>query len=49
MAQLQVKKESNQQQQRTKLKQFGFLKDKSTTAQLLQVFHNIGEKLDKRV
>ena len=29
--------------------QFGFLKGKSTTAQLLQVLHNIGEKLDKRV
>ena len=29
--------------------QFGFLKAKSTTAQLLQVLHNISEKLDKRV
>ena len=29
--------------------QVGFLKGKSTTAQLLQVLHNIGEKLDKRV
>ena len=29
--------------------QFGFLKGKSTTAQLLQVLHNIGVKLDKRV
>ena len=29
--------------------QFGFLKGKSTTAQLLQVLHNISEKLDKRV
>jgi len=29
--------------------QFGFLKGKSTTAQLLQVLHNIGEKLDKGV
>ena len=29
--------------------QFGFLKGKSTTAQLLQVLHNIDEKLDKRV
>ena len=33
-----IKKQSNQQQQRTKFKQFGFLKDKSTTAQLLQSF-----------
>ena len=31
-------KQSNQQQQRTKFKQFGFLKDKPTTAQLLQSF-----------
>ena len=29
--------------------QFGILKGKSTTAQLLQILHNIGEKLDKRV
>ena len=29
--------------------QFGFLKGKSTTSQLLQVLHEIGEKLDKRV
>ena len=29
--------------------QFGLSKGKSTTAQLLQVLHNIGEKLDKRV
>ena len=28
---------------------FGFLKGKSTTAQLLQVLYNRGEKLDKRV
>ena len=33
-----IKKQSNQQQQRTKFKQFGFLKDKPTTAQLLQSF-----------
>ena len=29
--------------------QFGLLKGKSTTAQLLQVLHNVGEKLGKRV
>ena len=29
--------------------QFGFLKGKSTTAQILRVLHNIGAKLDKRV
>ncbi len=29
--------------------QFGFLKGKSTTAQLLRVLHEIGELLDKRV
>ena len=29
--------------------QFGILKGKSTTAKLLQILHNIGEKLDKRV
>ncbi len=29
--------------------QFGFLKGKSTTAQLLRVLHEIGESLDKRV
>ena len=29
--------------------QFGLLKGKSTAAQLLQVLHNVGEKLGKRV
>ena len=29
--------------------QFGFLKGKSTTSQLLQVLHEIGESLDKRI
>ena len=33
-----IYKQSNQQQQRTKFKQFGLLKDNSTTAQLLQSF-----------